>query len=169
MMTETYPMRRRDRAIPTEDALRVIKAAHYAVLATVGPDGRPYAVPVNAAYCDGVLYFHGTEQKSRKADNMAATPAVALTFIAYEKRLSEERTVDYASAVVEGEAHLVTDEAERQKAFLAICEAHAAGPSTAEHLAYARREGDSAGVWRVTIQSLSGKSRSWAHISEELG
>lgn len=168
-MTETYPMRRRDRAITTEDALRVIKAAHFAVLATVGSDGRPYAVPVNAAYCDGVLYFHGTEQKSRKADNIAANPAVALTFVAYEKRLAEERTVDYASAIVEGEAHLVTDETERQKAFLAICEAHAAGPSPEKHLAYTRREGDSAALWRVTIRSLSGKSRSWSRISDELG
>ena len=161
-MTETYPMRRRDRAITTEDALRVIKAAHFAVLATVGSDGRPYAVPVNAAYCNGVLYFHGTEQKSRKADNIAANPAVALTFVAYEKRLAEERTVDYASAVV-------TDETERQKAFLAICEAHAAGPSPEKHLAYVRREGDAAALWRVTIHSLSGKSRSWSRISGELG
>ena len=94
---------------------------------------------------------------------------MALTFVAYEKRLAEERTVDYASAVVEGEAHLVTDETERQKAFLAICEAHAAGPSPEKHLAYARREGDSAALWRVTIHSLSGKSRSWSRISDELG
>lgn len=168
-MTNAHPMRRHDRAITEEDALLVIRAAHYAVLATVGSDGRPYAVPVNAAYCDGVLYFHGTDQKSRKAANMAANPAVALTFVAYEKRLADERTVDYASAVVEGEAHLVTDEAERQKAFLAICEAHAAGPSAAEHTEYARREGDYAAIWRVTIDTLSGKSRSWAQISGQLG
>ena len=63
----------------------------------------------------------------------------------------------------------MTDETERQKAFLAICEAHAAGPSIEKHLAYARREGDSAALWRVTIRSLSGKSRSWSRISDELG
>ena len=63
----------------------------------------------------------------------------------------------------------MTDETERQKAFLAICEAHAAGPSIEKHLAYARREGDAAALWRVTIRSLSGKSRSWSRISDELG
>lgn len=168
-MADTYPMRRHDRAITEEDALRVIRAAHFAVLSTVGTDGRPYGVPVNAALCDGVLYFHGTDQKSRKADNMAAHPAVSLAFVAFEKRLADERTVDYASAVVEGTAELVTDETERMKAFLAICEAHAAGPTAAQHMAYARREGDYAAVWRVTIDSVSGKSRSWPLISEKLG
>ena len=168
-MAEHYPLRRRDRAITKDDALRVIRAAHFAVLSTVGADGRPYGVPVNAAYCDGVLYFHGTDQKSRKAANMAENHAVSLAFVAYEKRLADERTVNYASAVVEGTAQLVTDEAERQKAFLAICEAHAAGPAAAEHMAYARREGDYAAVWRVTIDTLSGKSRSWSQISDKLG
>ena len=162
-------MRRHDRALTEADTLRVIKAAHFAFLTTVGEDGRPYGVPVNAVYCDGVLYFHGTAQKSRKAQNIAATPYVSLTFVAYEKRIGEEHSVDYASAVVEGRAELVTDEAEREKAFLAICKAHAAGPTAEEHRTYARQGGDFASVWRVTVDTMSGKSRSWPHISGQLG
>lgn len=168
-MTEPRPMRRRDREISREDAVSVIRAAHFAVLSTVDVDGRPYGVPVNAALCGDCLYFHSTKNESRKADNMRGNPAVCLTFTAYESRIDAEYTVDYASAVVEGSASLVTDEAEREKAFMAICNTHAAGRSEAQHRDYYKMQkcGAGAAIWRVAIEHISGKSRSWADVSKK--
>lgn len=172
-MTQQHPLRRQDRAISHDDALKVIRAAHYAVLSTVGEDGRPYGIPVNAALAEGVLYFHGTKApESRKAMNLAAHPAVSLCFIAYEKRIAADYSTDYASAVVEGAATLVTDPAEKEKALLAIAAQHASAADTPATIAYIRDGASWAKVWRITIESVTGKSRNWpaasAHIEGEL-
>ncbi len=163
------PLRRQDRAISPDDAMKVIRAAHYAVLSTVGEDGRPYGVPVNAALIDDVLYFHGTKApESRKAINLAAHPAVSLCFVAYEERIAAEYSTDYASTIVEGTAALVTDAAEKEKALLAICAQHAPEAEAAESLDYIRKGGAWAKVWRVTIESMTGKSRNWLDVAEHL-
>ncbi len=168
-----HALRRQDRAISPDDALQVIRAAHYAVLSTVSEDGRPYGVPVNAALVDRVLYFHGTKApESRKAMNLATHPAVSLCFTAYEKRDAAEYSTDYASAIVEGTAELVTAPEEKEKALLAIASQHAAGAEAEATLAYIRKGAAWANVWRVTIDSVTGKSRNWpaasAHIAGEL-
>ena len=167
-MTEFRPMRRKDRALSDEDARRVMKASHYAVLSTTGEDGRPYGVPVNVAIVDDVLYFHGTPQKSRKADNLKANPAVSLCFTACEERVPADYSTNYASAIVEGQAALVTDPAEIERALLAICAEHAAGMPLEKNMAYVRESGEFAAVWRVTIEHIAGKSRGWAAISAKL-
>lgn len=53
-----HPMRRKDRQLSDEETLKVIKHTHHAVLATVGPDGTPYAVPVTPLYLNNAIYFH---------------------------------------------------------------------------------------------------------------
>ncbi len=166
-------LRRQDRAIAYDDTLKVIRAAHFAVLSTVGEDGRPYGVQVNAALVDEFLYFHGTKAlESRKAMNLAAHPAVSLCFTAYEKRDAAEYSTDYASAIVEGTAELVTDPEEKEKAFLAIASQHARGAAAEATLAYIRKGAAWAKVWRITIDSVTGKSHNWlaasAYIEGEL-
>lgn len=51
-----------DRAVVAE----ILNRAEMVTLALVDEDG-PYSVPVNAAYADGVLYFHSS-RKGRKAE-----------------------------------------------------------------------------------------------------
>lgn len=168
MTDASYPMRRKDRELTREDALRIVRAAPFAVLSTAGADSRPYGVPVNAVYLDGAIYFHGTTGTSRKADNLAGNPAVSLCFTAYERCVPGEYSTDYACAVVDGTAELVTDEAERTRAFVAISRAHAQGDNDEVHLERISKGGAYARVWRVRILQLSGKSRSWPMVSKEL-
>ncbi len=164
-----HSLRRQDRAISEDNAMKVIRAAHFAVLSTVGEDGLPYGVPVNAALSDGVLYVHGTKaEESRKAANLASHPAVSLCFTAFEKRVAADYSTDYASAIVEGTAAVVTDPAEKEKALLAICAQHALEAETAATLDYIRKGAAYAKVWRITIDRVTGKSRNWPAASAHL-
>jgi PPOX class probable F420-dependent enzyme len=55
----------------------VLASTRNSWIGTTRPDGRPHAAPVWAVWLDGLLYF-STGNESRKARNLAATPAVAV-------------------------------------------------------------------------------------------
>lgn len=121
------PMRRRDRELPREEALRAARAAGHAVLSFIHPDtGAPQGVPISPVVTpEGIVYWHSTNEASLKGEGLKKDPRASLTFIAYAEDLPEEYTVDYASTVMTGRAHIVTDPQERRQAMLEICRRYA--------------------------------------------
>ena len=121
------PMRRRDRELPREEALRAARAAGHAVLSFIHPDtGAPQGVPISPVVTpEGIVYWHSTNEASLKGEGIKKDPRASLTFIAYAEDLPEEYTVDYASTVMTGRAHIVTDPQERRQAMLEICRRYA--------------------------------------------
>lgn len=95
---------------------RRLASATIARLATVGADGRPHIVPVCFALDGQTLYFAVDFKPKRSADlkrlrNIAVNPGVSVLVDHYEddwKRLWWVR--------LDGDARVVTDEAEAQKA-----------------------------------------------------
>jgi hypothetical protein len=55
-------VRRSDRAVSKDQAREILARAEHGVLATVGADGWPYAVPVNHVLCGEALYIHGAAE-----------------------------------------------------------------------------------------------------------
>ncbi len=51
-------MRRTDKEIGTDEAVRLLTECEYGVLSTVGNDGQAYGVPLNYVYKDNCIYFH---------------------------------------------------------------------------------------------------------------
>lgn len=92
---------------------------------------RPYVVPMNFAYerpCAGVTGDEGRlllhTGPGRKVDALAADPSVCVSVISQEElRLGSAPCEDgflYRSVILEGQAILLTDEVEREKALRAI-------------------------------------------------
>jgi nitroimidazol reductase NimA-like FMN-containing flavoprotein (pyridoxamine 5'-phosphate oxidase superfamily) len=67
-----------DGLIEWDIAERRLASAHNYWIATVRPDGRPHAMPVWAAWCDGALWF-SSGLASRKIRNLRANPACTVT------------------------------------------------------------------------------------------
>ena len=66
-----YEMRRKDRQIPNEEAIALLKQQQYGVLSTMGRDGYPYGVPISFVYEDpGLITFHCAVE-GHKIDNLA--------------------------------------------------------------------------------------------------
>ncbi|MFJ3902174.1 pyridoxamine 5'-phosphate oxidase family protein [Streptomyces sp. NPDC090025] len=86
------------------EAVARLSAAEVFWLTTVRPDGRPHVTPLIAVWRAGALHFC-TGPEERKARNLAANPAVALTTGGPELGAGLD-------LVVEGVAERVTDEAE---------------------------------------------------------
>ena len=62
----SHEIRRKDRALPEDQAYAILQEGGDGVLATWGEDGYPYAVPLNHALEDGVF-------KKRKARDIATS------------------------------------------------------------------------------------------------
>src|SRR5437879_1333607 len=63
--------------LPWEWTTERIKRSHNYWICTTRPDGRPHAVPVWGVWVEDALYF-STDPNSRKAKNLAASPAISV-------------------------------------------------------------------------------------------
>ena len=117
-------MRRKDRERDESFAWEVLKKAPYATLAMTGADGTPYCIPINhvADETYKVLYFH-CAGAGEKWQLLEQEPQVCLTAVSRMSIVPNEFTTSYDSAVVRGQAQVVTDDAERTKALLLLVEA----------------------------------------------
>jgi nitroimidazol reductase NimA-like FMN-containing flavoprotein (pyridoxamine 5'-phosphate oxidase superfamily) len=157
MSAPNHPIRRRDRALEEEEALRLLEEAEWGVLATVDADGWPYAVPVNHAVVDGALIIH-CATVGHKLANLAFNPKVSYCAVTLAEALPAELATRYASVVVFGVAQLLTDEAEKRAALRALGLRFAA-----EHPEVVDRELGKdlfrTAVLRVRIERVTGKAR----------
>lgn len=64
-------MRRRNQQLDEAACERILSQARRGVLAVLGDEGYPYAVPMNFLYDDGKIYFH-CAQVGHKLDAIAA-------------------------------------------------------------------------------------------------
>ncbi len=157
--TTAAPVRRLDRMLSAEEALFIAQNTTHAVLGTVDEAGFPYCVPITPAVVDGKVFFHCAKGVGRKRDNMLANPHVSLCFIGKDDVAKNEFSVNYASAVIQGEACLVSDPAEQRAALLAICRAK--DPEAGDEASIKFIEAGLAmiDVWQIKVSSLTGKAR----------
>ena len=100
---------RKKQALPYEDCIAVLTREKRGVLAVLGDDGYPYAVPLNHYYCpeDGKLYFH-SGKTGHKVD--AVTRCDKASFCVYgEGEPSDTWALRFASVIVFGKITFVED------------------------------------------------------------
>lgn len=153
-MTE---MRRKDRQMPEEFAWEVVDKCEYAFLAMTAEDGTPYGLPVTIVREGRKVYFHSA-MEGRKVRCLRANPRVCLTCVGDTEIQQDRFTTLYQCAVAFGMAEEVTEEAEKIEALRLLCQRHTpdnmAGFDDAIRRSLART-----GVWRITVEELSGKAK----------
>ena len=155
-MTTFREVRRSDRALSEAEAQEILARAEYGVLATVGADGWPYAVPVNHVLCGEVLYFHGALE-GHKLENLANCERVSFCAVASTRVLPEELSTLYESAVVFGRAALVTDPVEKRRA-LELLATRFCGTLTAAAEDAIRTDAARTTVVRIQVERITGKA-----------
>ncbi|MDR1164284.1 MAG: pyridoxamine 5'-phosphate oxidase family protein [Deltaproteobacteria bacterium] len=100
------------RQLTSQEINELLTANSAGVLATVGADGFPYAIPVNFLYRDDKIYIHGAK-KGVKIDNIRQRPQVSFaTFRELGfKEMSEpcKTATFYQSVIVKGLAAVLVD------------------------------------------------------------
>lgn len=149
-------IRRRDRALSETEAREILSRAEYGVLATVGQDGWPYAVPLNHVLAGDVLYIHCASE-GHKLENVVNEERVSYCAVASAKVLPASLSTLYESAVVFGRATLVTDATEKRNALELLGQRFCA--DFADNVEEAiRKDGPRTAIVRIRIERITGKA-----------
>jgi len=149
-------IRRSDRAVTEEQAREILARAEHGVLATVGADGWPYAVPVNHVLAGDVLYIHCATE-GHKLENIAHEERVSFCAVASAKVLPEALSTLYESAIVFGRAALVTDPTEKRRG-LELLAVRFCGALTPEAEKVIASSSSRTAVVRIRIERIAGKA-----------
>lgn len=150
-------MRRKDRQMPKEWAINIADKCEWATLAMTAPDGYPYCVPLSIARMENFLYFH-CAKSGKKIDCLKFNPNVCISCVGDTKRLDDEFSTLYESAIIFGKAEEVTNDDEKICALRAISLRHT--PNNMSHFDEAiKRSLTITSVWKVSIDHIDGKSK----------
>ena len=149
-------MRRKEREIPSVEAIKILETSEYGVLSTVSEDGQPYGVPLSYVYKDDAIYFH-CAVAGQKLDNIANNSKVSFCVIGGTKVLPDKFSTEYESAVVFGTAGEVHG-AEKNSALVWLLEKYCKD-FMEEGLKYIESKDSATKVVKITISHISGKAR----------
>lgn len=108
-------VRKKERALSLQEAIKIIENADYGVLATVNENNCPCTVALNHVMLDEkTILFHGG-LNGEKVDNIAVNPNVSFFVVDKHEVLYDQFTVLYKSAVAHGTAELIREDTEKQQ------------------------------------------------------
>lgn len=111
-------MRRSRQLMSDEDTQRVMDRGTNGILACLGDEGYPYAVPLSYAYVNGKIYFH-TAKAGHKVDAIRKNPKVSFAVVDEDTNVSAEYTSYFRSVIAFGRARIAEGE-ERLVGFQAL-------------------------------------------------
>ena len=113
-------MRRKKQLLSMDDTKSILKRCTNGVLACLGDEGYPYAVPLSYVHYNDKIYFHSAKV-GHKMEALKQNPKVSFTIIAEDSIVSPEYTTYFRSVIIFGRARLVEGD-EWKKSFEALVE-----------------------------------------------
>lgn len=156
-------MRRRKQEMEFEDAVRLLRAQDYGVLALANEAGAPYALPLNHVYLEqsltdeaplGALYFHCALQGC-KVDIITQNPQASFCVVGKHAYIPQKFATTYESVIAFGRISFLEGEAKTEALYqLSKCF------DPEEHeiiLAEIEKDGPRCHVLELKIERLTGK------------
>lgn len=105
-------MRRKNQELSKEECIEILTNEPRGVLALLGDDDYPYAIPMSHVYVDGKIYFHGAKE-GHKID--AINEYSKVSFCVMDKGVKKEDSWWYTfrSVIVFGKIKIINDESEK--------------------------------------------------------
>lgn len=149
-------LRRKDRGMNKTEARELLERGEYGILSTCGLDGQPYGIPLSYCVIDNGIYFH-CALEGHKLEILAGNGKVSFCVVGKTEVLPDKFATSYESVIVTGRATEVFDE-EKLLGLKGLLPKYSAD-FIAEGLNYINAKGAQTRVFRVSIDSISGKAR----------
>ena len=95
-------MRRNRQQLSRERCEEILSRATSGVLAVLGDEGYPYAVPLSYVYSEGKFYFHCARQ-GHKLDAIRREPKASFCVIDEDRVVAQEYTTHFRSVIAFGQ------------------------------------------------------------------
>ena len=145
---------RKNQVLEKDVVEKILETETWGVLSLIGDGDYPYGVPVNYAYCDGKIYFHGA-MKGHKFDAMEKHDKVSFIVVNEDLIVEKEYTTAYSSVILFGRVVRLEGE-ERQEALIKMTDRlapnidHKINVETADKC-------ESAAVFAINVEHMAGK------------
>jgi nitroimidazol reductase NimA-like FMN-containing flavoprotein (pyridoxamine 5'-phosphate oxidase superfamily) len=149
-------MRRKDKALQNDDAVRLLREGEYGILSTVDAKGQPYGVPLNYVLRNDCLYFH-CAMEGHKLDNLLANSRVSFCVVGRTNVLPAEFSTEFESVVATGKASVVQGD-ERYQALVGLLEKYSS-EYLDEGRVYIEKLDSRTKVIKIDIHSMTGKAK----------
>jgi len=112
-------MRRCGQQLPENEAKAILENAASGVLALLGDEDYPYAVPMSYVYTDGTIYFHSAIE-GHKVDAVRRHGKASFCVVDADDVVPSELTTYFRSVIAFGRVRIVEDEGEKLAAIRAL-------------------------------------------------
>lgn len=119
-------MRRKKQQLSPEETEAVFCRGSHGVLALLGNEGWPYALPISYAYQGGKFYFHCAAE-GHKLEAIAREQRASFCVVDADEIIPEGFTTAYRSAIAFGRIRVLEDREEKTAALKALCEKYSPG------------------------------------------
>ena len=119
-------MRRTRQELPKNEAEAILHAGTSGVLALLGDEDYPYAVPLSYVYHNGKLYFH-SGRNGHKADAVRKHDKASFCVVAQDDVVPSRFTTRYRSVIAFGRVREVQDAAEKRESMIALARRYGMG------------------------------------------
>lgn len=150
-------MRRKDKALSKDDAIKMLESSSYGTLAINGENGYPYSVPVSFGYDDDTIYFHSANA-GLKYDCLKKDGKVSFSIVEKDDVQPSEFTTIYRSMIAYGTCRELADPEEIKKALATIIDKYSKGFEK-EGEAYTKKYEGKFAVYGISIEHLTAKGK----------
>lgn len=112
-------MRRFKQQLTKEECERILRSAKRGVLAVLGDDGYPYAVPMDFVYDSGGIYYHSALQ-GHKLDAIRACDKGSFNVLSEPVPADDGWSYYFDSVTVFGRLRVIGDEAQKTERLRAL-------------------------------------------------
>ena len=149
-------MRRAKQKLPQESCEAILSNGTYGVLAVLGDEGYPYAVPLNYVYQNGRIVFHSAKM-GHKVDALAACDKASFCVVDKDTVVPEEYTTYFRSVIAFGRVRTIDDPVEKRAAIDALAKKYHPTDMAENRNAAIDREWAPLRMYELKIEHLSGK------------
>lgn len=149
-------MRRADRASGRQDARSLLASAENGVLSMSSRDGVPYGVPLNFSLQEDSIYFHCAKEGT-KTDLLSENPRVSFCVVGRTQVLPDKLGTKYESVIATGRVEELFGR-DKHRGLVLLLQKYSPGYMR-EGLEYIDKLFDQTRVFRIQIESITGKAR----------
>ncbi len=149
-------MRRKKQALSQQEIAQILQQETSGVLALIGDEVYPYAVPISYVYDGEKLYFHSAKS-GHKLDAIQQNAKASFCVVAKDTVVPEEYTTYFQSVIVFGQIRLIQDERAKRAAIEKLAGKYAPEATTMELEQEINREWNPLCLLEMTIDHVTGK------------
>lgn len=149
-------MRRKRQLLNEKENIDVLARGTAGVLALLGDDDYPYAVPISYIYDNSKIYFHGAKA-GHKIDAIKKCSKASFCVIDQDNIIPEEYTTYFRSVIAFGRIRILDDEKEKREAIEKLAIKYYPNNSEANREKSINKEWDPLCMMEFSIEHLTGK------------